>query len=357
MKIIFLLIFSFAFFSCSKKDTNYLSICVSGNDVYIVGDYNNEAFLWKNGEKVQLDSVKGTNSYATSVFISGNDVYVAGCVNDKPVIWKNSKFKQIDNSANFSRVSDAFVSGTDVYLVGTAQYGNTKRENGELVYDNENSAVLWKNDKKIILAKCHSCVPTSIAVSGIDVYVGGAVGPTGVIWKRDSAIIAESDKATFIDVIGETTATNTSVNIGVALDSNMLLSKSTDKFDVDIEHIYDIYVSESDIYAIGQDVKSNMFVFKNGINIQKESGVQFSCIYVSNKDVYVGGDDRRPSSKGLSASMWKNGNMINLGKDYWWSSVNKIFVKGNDVYCVGNGKKSENGNYVGILWKNGIVIN
>lgn len=176
-----------------------------------------------------------------------------------------------------------------------------------------------------------------------------------MIWKRDSAIIAESDKATLIDVTGETTSTKTSVNIGVALDSTMLLSKSKDKFNVDIEYIYDICVSGSDIYAIGQDDKNNMFVFKNGISIDKKYGNQFSCIYVSNKDVYVGGDNRGQTSS--SASIWKNGNIINLGKNYINSSINKIFVKGNDVYCVGNGKKSENGNYIGILWKNGIVLN
>lgn len=357
MKIIFLLSFSFALFSCSKKDTNYSSICVSGSDVYIVGDYNNEAALWKNGEKVQLDSVKGTYSYATSVFISGNDVYVAGIVNDKPVLWKNSKYKIIDNSANYSQRCYVFVSGTDVYIAGTVQYGNTINGNGEMQNDMENSAVLWKNDKKIILAKCQSCYATSIAVSGMDVYVGGVVGRTGMIWKRDSVVIAESDEATVVDVTysAATAFASTSVNIGITLDSNMMLSKSKEKFDVDIDYIYDICVSGSDIYAIGSD-DNNMIIFKNGISIDKKYRNQFSCIYVSNKDVYVGGDDRG-SSTGMSASMWKNGNIINLGKNYSNSSIKKIFVKGSDVYCVGNGKKSENGNYIGILWKNGIVIN
>lgn len=86
-------------------------------------------------------------------------------------------YKIKDNSANFSQRCYVFVSGTDVYIAGTVQYGNTIRGNGEVANDMEHSAVLWKNDKKIILAKCQSCEATSIAVSGMDVYVGEQLVP------------------------------------------------------------------------------------------------------------------------------------------------------------------------------------
>jgi sulfur transfer complex TusBCD TusB component (DsrH family) len=87
------------------------SICVSGNDIYIVGNkYKNNtiiATLWKNGVEQELSSTTG---FAYSVCANEGDVYVAGNEGSKSVLWKNGiKIIEKSNQLSFSRLGTVIV--------------------------------------------------------------------------------------------------------------------------------------------------------------------------------------------------------------------------------------------------------
>ena len=108
-------------------NANALSVCVSGNDVYVSGFEGGVTRLWKNGMVQNFNS--GARGHANSVFVSGGDVYVSG---DKTV-WKNGNvLYQMDGNYVFESM---FVSGSDVYVTG-----NEYVSQGSIPV-----AKLWKN--------------------------------------------------------------------------------------------------------------------------------------------------------------------------------------------------------------------
>jgi len=111
------------------------SMFVSGNDVYIAGNYDGFASLWKNGIRTAL-TTEGSN--ATSVFVNGNDVYVAGSEayqnSSKAKYWKNGISVDLTDGTNYASANSIFVKGNDVYVAG-------KEHNAQGIY----VAKIWKN--------------------------------------------------------------------------------------------------------------------------------------------------------------------------------------------------------------------
>jgi len=105
--------------SCNKPDNDDKK-----TDVYVAGWESNTqgvyvAVLWKNGIPQYLTD--GTvSAWAMSVFVSGNDVYVVGeNPSNTVVLWKNGELQYLtDGEKAFSGCGSVFVSGNDVYVAG-----------------------------------------------------------------------------------------------------------------------------------------------------------------------------------------------------------------------------------------------
>jgi len=172
------------------------SIFVSGSDVY-VGGFENETIptgpnssyngsfskYWLNGTPVDLnDAMYG--GVAISIFVSGNDVYAAGysCYNLIPdcataALWNNGTLTQLLTQNN-TTASSIVVSGGDVYACGTLL---------------DNTAEYWINGVAVPLTDGTSqAAANQIAVSGSDVYVGGAdwnsQGTFAQYWKNGTPV-------------------------------------------------------------------------------------------------------------------------------------------------------------------------
>jgi hypothetical protein len=111
------------------------SMYVSNNDVYIAGNYDGVASLWKNGIRTAL-ATNGSN--AASVFVNGNDVYVAGSElyqsSSKAKYWKNGVSVDLTDGTNYASANSIYVKGNDVYVAG-------RETNAQGKY----VAKIWKN--------------------------------------------------------------------------------------------------------------------------------------------------------------------------------------------------------------------
>jgi len=183
------------------EGANAQSIFVSGGDVYVGGweaktvpaasnsSYNgNFSMYWKNGTPVDLsDGMYGGSAY--SIFVSGTDVYGAGNSCDDLLsgciasLWKNGTRTELLSQVN-TNARSVVVSGADVYACGTL-VGSPD------VYTN--TAVYWKNGVMVPLTGgTTQAAANQIAVSGSDVYIGGAdsdsQGSFALYWKNGTQV-------------------------------------------------------------------------------------------------------------------------------------------------------------------------
>jgi len=166
-----------------------------GRTVYIAGESNNRAILWKNSAAQQLSGTE-YRGYAASVFVSGSDVYAAGGEYTgellypstvSPVQWKNGARQELSATGNYSWVNSVFVSGGDVYVAG--RDGIQWVGEGEGYY---RRAMLWKNGTQQQLSSTALYTfANSVYVVGSDVYVTGdeyhtndPEVPKAVFWKN-----------------------------------------------------------------------------------------------------------------------------------------------------------------------------
>ena len=157
------------------------AIFVSGNDVYVAGQADEKAALWKNGiyqELVCEGTVKVSfysQSNATSLFVSGNNVYVGGegrfppsgtlnIPDLRPILWRNGLSEVWYD--NYGSLKSIYISGNDLYAISTS-------ENGQI----------WKNG---ILHQVIDGDPIleSLFVDGEDVYVAGRATNKTALWKN-----------------------------------------------------------------------------------------------------------------------------------------------------------------------------
>jgi hypothetical protein len=148
-----------------------MGIGVSGNDVYICGNINEHAYVWKNGVGTRISD--SSSSYVFGLFVAGTDVYIVGRENGKAVYWKNGVKTALSAQSSFAYA--IAVSGTDVYVVGN---------------ENSNTAVYWKNGVKNVLVTSQSgyASANAIKILDTDVYIVGTIGGgffnTDVCWKN-----------------------------------------------------------------------------------------------------------------------------------------------------------------------------
>ena len=115
-------------FSAVAKHAYAEGMCVSGNDVYMVGygdnGENRSAMLWKNDEAVKiLDNGK---SYAYSVTVAGGHVYVVGYVTKTyengecavATLWVDGVAQSLTDIKKDSQAWDVFVKNGNVYVSG-----------------------------------------------------------------------------------------------------------------------------------------------------------------------------------------------------------------------------------------------
>lgn len=164
------------------------SVYVVDNNVYVTGEQNAHAAIWKNGVAIELYNEW---SKAFNVIQSGNNLYVLSMIYSYPVsyitVWKNNTIQiPIDSSESFlTGANSFFVSNDDVYVVG-----NKFPKYIDLPYQ----ALLWTNGVQQVLGEDASgASANSVYVSGDDVYVVGKCKEKATLWKNGEPIILDNE--------------------------------------------------------------------------------------------------------------------------------------------------------------------
>ena len=229
----------------NKNGGSAHSVFVSGNDVYVAGNQNDNATLWKNGVVQQLSKQAGE---ANAVFVSGNDVYVAGCEDGFAKLWKNGIAQNLTDGKDWGCAYSVFVSEKDVYVAGV--------EDGK--------AKLWKNGVAQNLTAGSSA--NSVFVSGNDVYVAGDESGVVKLWKNG-------------------------------------IPQNLSNKNEDYMFAHSVFVSGNDVYVAGSTEGYRAKLWKNGVEqkLTDKNGSAAYSVFVSGNDVYVAGWENG------FATLWKNG--------------------------------------------------
>jgi hypothetical protein len=291
---------------------NAQTVYVAYNHMYANGGHY-RAMLWKNGTEQKIGNA--VESSVNDIAVVKNDVYAVGYELAKQdskkvaTLWKNGVAQKLGNEN--SEAHSVAVSGSDVYVVGI-----------QIIDDNTIDALMWKNGKaqKLTWKDGFKLFAKDIFIDGDNVYVaGGAWNP-----KTD-------ERAALLWVNGEVQKLKDA-------------SYSAEG----------IYVSEGDVYVVGESAKGNVWLMKNGVEQPLENNNFNSTafdVYVSGDDVYVSGRRSKNEEKGKFATLWKNGVAQDLTDGQFLCAAASIFIFGKDVYVSGFD------NLTNVLWKNGVRQN
>jgi hypothetical protein len=264
------------------------SIFLSGTDVYVTGSEVvkntsptvNLVKLWKNSVASSL-SLGQSNGYSSnsakgnSVFVSGQDVYVAGEDQDSAVLWKNGQRQRLDQDGNFSSSANSvYVSGNDVYVGGHDGW----------------DLVLWKNGEKMVIEKestFHSEIK-SIVINGNDVYAAGYKSDTAIVWKNGVSTKLTDGKnkavANCVFVSGSDVyvcgyeSNSSYVSSPRIWKNGVSLAVSNPDPRVNTE-LLSIVVSGNDIFACGNVGTIQPTIWKNGKNYNINQSYMVGCVY------------------------------------------------------------------------------
>lgn len=128
-------------------DGSGLCLAVKGDDVYCLFEKDDKTYLSKNGEitDVGLKTWTGfAGPHFQTLFVDGEDVYIVGQQNGIAKIWKNGVISLLTTEENVCALTGIYVYDKDVYVVGY-----------DFVYDeNQNQSTvmkLWKNGKENVI--------------------------------------------------------------------------------------------------------------------------------------------------------------------------------------------------------------
>ncbi|MDR2875815.1 MAG: hypothetical protein LBV44_07815 [Methylobacillus sp.] len=293
-------------------------------DVYIVGNDDNGAALWKNGVKQKFD-LKGV-PIPLFVHVSGNDIYVAGG-DGNPVLWKNGVTQKLGDGKEIGHASSVYVSGSNVYVAGTLGF----------------DVVLWKNGAIQKLPMGFGGDAHFVYASGSDVYVlghnmdnrvTGVTWKNGVaqIWNRGSSVASVYVSGDDVYFAGSVNMRSGAKNISVAtLWKNGVAQKLSDESHWAIAKY--VYVSGNDVYVAGTEYiapdTAVATLWKNGVAQKLTSGSRdesAEIVYTSGDDVYVAGFRGRDGYKDVM--FWKNGKVRKIFKKSISTDLfNSVFIK------------------------------
>jgi hypothetical protein len=292
----------------------------AGVDIYAAGSVENTAVYWKNGDLVRLQGTSESGeTFASGIYVSGKDVYVCGSVGGKAAYWKNGELlifpEQVTAYSHFP--PKIYGKDNDVYVSG---------------YSDRNNTGYWKNGKLVKITN-NIAIPTSICVSGNDVYV-----------SYDVSIIDDERK-----LIGRIPGYSKN-------EYKIAMFMGPDNIDLGKEfRTHSICVEGNDVYVAGS-IDGNVVLWKNQISTiyaYAENGWAKS-VYVSGNDVYVAA-----FVDGL-AVYWKNNVKYELETipNAVLQSAESIYVLGEDVFVGGlsHGVVNDTARSSSVLWKNGKII-
>lgn len=295
------MILSVLFFSCSSDDNG--STLSTKPDIFIVGQADEKATLWKNGEIVDQKE----QSRFESVFVSGDDVHIGGSNfrggDNYAKIWKNGVEMNIEGGTNPSKIESIYVDNDQVYAAGYENKGSSYEE----------EAKLWKNGVANTIGGRHHRA-TSVFVHNNDVYVVTSF-ETDKLWKNNSELLSLS---------------------GAFFES--------------------VFVKDNDVYLVGYSRNDNRVrvatLWKNGVRQElSNNDTRAKKVFVYNNDVYVIGYERDNSR--LKAKLWKNGVDQNITLGVKNSYATDVFVYNDDVYVVGYENDETTDKSVATIWING----
>jgi hypothetical protein len=175
------------------------AIFVSGNDVYVGGQYSNMLMMdypviWKNGKIIFKDSL--VSGEINSIFVVGNDIYAAGSQsssNTVPVLWKNGVATVLNTNGGYA--SHVFVKNGDVYVTGQMQNSVTF---GSM-------SMVWKNGATTTLAGVgYPANAVASAMKNTDFYTVGNRNDLAtsimILWKNGKDTLLYSGSGTLNDI-------------------------------------------------------------------------------------------------------------------------------------------------------------
>lgn len=303
-------------------------------DLYLAGNLDSQAALWKNElEAVRLSSAL---SRVNSVFVSGSYVYAVGSVFDpwgQPVaaLWKindstgSIETKYMAGSDGASAANAVFALGSDVYVVGYEYLDSSYKS----------VATLWKNSeppKRLSdpnSGASGDAEALSVFVSGSDVYVVGyelvfAYGKyVATLWKNSEAPKRLGNLSS--GAYGHSQANSVFVSGG-------------DVYVAGTEYIYSPAKTAAMLWK-NSDAARTLSAPNNGANGHAEA----YSVCVSGSDVYVAGYETLNMKE--TATLWRlNGEARRLSNAP--SMAYTVKAVGNDVFVLG----LEEG--VSRVWKN-----
>jgi hypothetical protein len=274
------------------------------------------------------------------------DVYVVGRLSvyvnsNEYVYWKNGAA-----SSFFSFYpSSITVSGSDVYISGT--------EFTWPVYH----GVSWKNGVATPLRDGSSnTTGYATAVSGNDVYVVGGTDTlsftAAMLWKNGVAQHLGGINTTSIALSGADVYVAGNLNKGY-FPLVYWKNGAVTKLPMGGGEAADIAVSGSDVYMTvgfgGHSPYEKWLVWKNGVTTELTDGTRrifVTSLAVSGTDVYVTGNEYIGIGTTTKALYWKNGIETTLAED---GAANGMMVSGTDVYIAGGDQGDA------VYWKNGVA--